>query len=549
LLVLILDEKKLLLSGMTLPKAEAQVELGGLAEQLRTQFRNGVTRSHSWRIKQLHALRQAIVEREQAILEALAADLGKSAAESQLTELQPALQEIALALKGLPLWASPRVIEPVVTPWYLTPAFWLRRVWRALLPRALGGLQPVASYGGATIATTLEKRYVLPEPRGVALIITAWNYPLLLPVWHMTSAIAAGNCMVVKPSEVAPVTAKLLAGLVQTYMDTACIRVVLGDASTTQQLLQLETDSPVELSYRDWTRVRAWDIVHFTGGWRVGRCIATACAQQLIPCVLELGGKNPLIIDVKSLGKQGLSRAARMAAWAKLLNAGQTCIAPDYVLLVGASADQVSDFVEQLRLSVESFYGVPVDESVYYPRIVNATHTRRLANLLKETKGSILFGGACNESDRFLHPTIVCDVAMDDVLMAEEIFGPIMPILQPCTDVDCALRIVQTLPSPLVIYLLSRETMIIRRFERETSSGTLVVNDLLSQVISPGLPFGGVATSGLDKSKGQAGFDAFSHLKSVLQKPLWIEAMTTDRYHPLSDRKVQRLRALVSLPK
>ncbi|KAF6004028.1 hypothetical protein F1559_000346 [Cyanidiococcus yangmingshanensis] len=342
---------------MRVPAAIGPTETSTLGAQLRMRFQSGVTRSQTWRRRQLIALQRAIAEQEEAIVEALASDLGKSAAESKLTELEPALLEITLTLQSFTLWAAPRVIEPVVTPWYMAPAYWLRRVWRALLPRALGGLQPVGGYGGAALATVLERRYVVPEPLGVALIITAWNYPLLLPVWHMTSAIAAGNCVVVKPSEHAPATAKLLADLVHTYLDRDCIRVVLGDASVAQQLLTFQTETHEDVSFQAWAQARPWDVVHFTGGWRIGRQIALACAQQLIPCILELGGKNPLVIDATSLTERDLGRVARMTAWAKFLNAGQTCIAPDYVLMCGASAGQEAFFIEQLRQSIEGFYG------------------------------------------------------------------------------------------------------------------------------------------------------------------------------------------------
>jgi aldehyde dehydrogenase (NAD+) len=520
---------------------EVRAELG-------EAFRSGATRSLRWRAAQLEALKQALVEQERAIIAALADDLGKSAEESQLTELQPALQELALALGNLKLWAGPRTVEPCLAPKYLAPWFWLQRVWRAVLPRVLGGGNPpVASYGGVALATILERRWVVPEPLGVVLIITAWNYPLLLAIWHMTSAIAAGNCVVLKPSERAPATAKLLAELVRTYLDARCIRVVLGDASTVRRLLHLDTECPADVAFRVWAQQRPFDAVHFTGGWRIGREIARACAAYLIPCTLELGGKNPLVVDCASLSERDLARVARTTAWAKLLNVGQTCIAPDYVVLCGADRAQEAFFIEELWKSIEAFYGRPVENSTTFPRIVSKAHTARLAGLLQQSRGEVVFGGTHRENDCFFTPTIVRNVTLDDALMAEEIFGPILVVLQPCADTEQALEVIGSLPSPLVVYLMSRDAAVVQRFERASTSGSLVVNDLLGQVISPGLPFGGVGASGYGKSKGQAGFDAFSNLKSVLCKPIWIERIASARYHPLTATKISRFRRLIAL--
>ncbi|KAK4536537.1 hypothetical protein CDCA_CDCA08G2562 [Cyanidium caldarium] len=515
---------------------------------LRKTFWSGHTLSLAWRREQLRALHRMVEENRQEWCAALREDLGKSVCESLICEIEVGLQDVALALRCLPEWAGRRRVVAAAGRWWLPPPRWMARLAHALAPwwGGSGASEAPAGIGGTSIASLIEDRYVQAQPLGVVLIMTAWNYPLALAMWHLTSALAAGNCVVLKPSEQAPATAQLLQRLMDKYLDRQAVRVVLGDAAVAKALLHVAGEPAP--SSADVLSACRWDLVHFTGGWRIARQVSRACAETLTPCVLELGGKNPVVVDAGSLSPQALGRVARIIMWSKLINAGQTCLAADYALLVGADAAATARFSEQLAAAAVAMYGERPLDNADYPRIVSTSHVRRVAQLLKETGGTVVHGGECLEAQRYVQPTIVSNVSADDALMQEEIFGPVLPLLSGCADVEAAMQLLQQRAHPLVLYAFSSAPHFVQRLETHIASGALVVNDIMSQATSPGLPFGGVGLSGHGNSRGQAGFDAFSHLRSVLKKSLWSERLASDRYAPFTESGAQHVTSLVHVP-
>ena len=341
-------------------------EVAQLVERLRKSFDSGVTRPAEWRINQLRQLARMIEDEEPTFLAALKSDLGKSEFEGWLAETGFVLNEVKVAIKDLRRWMRPRrVSAPIV-------------------------VQP----GKATI---------YPEPLGVALIISPWNYPFQLVVSPLVGALAAGNCVVLKPSEVAPATSAALAALLPKYLDQDCVAVVEGGVPETTSLL-----------------AQRFDHVFYTGNGTVGRIVMEAAAKHLTPVVLELGGKSPCIVD----RDVDLEVTARRIAWGKFFNAGQTCVAPDYVLVHESMHKQ---FLDKLAATIREFYGDDPQKSPDYGRIVNARHHKRLSALLES--GKIFVGGKTDVADRYIAPTVLTDVSPDSAVMSEEIFGPILPVL------------------------------------------------------------------------------------------------------------------------
>jgi aldehyde dehydrogenase (NAD+) len=418
----------------------------------RSAFADGRTRAMEWRHRQLHGLLDLIREAEDDLLRALAADLGKPAVEGWATDLGVTAAEIRHIHKHVDEWARPRRVRVGLT-------------------------------------SRPGKGVLAPEPLGVALIIAPWNYPVQLVLAPLAAALAAGNAAVVKPSELAPATSEALARLLPRYLDPEAVRVVEGDAAVSSALLE-----------------ERFDHVFFTGSTRVGRIVAEAAARHLTPTVLELGGKSPTIVDASA----DLEVTARRIAWGKFLNAGQTCIAPDYVL-VHRSLQQ--PLVDGIRTAVREFYGDDPRRSADYARIVNHQHLRRLEALLAGDGG-----GAVVAADRYVAPTVLLDPDPASGVMQEEIFGPILPVLS-VDSLDEAIAFVTARPKPLALYAFAEDDLAVDRVVAETSSGGVCVNHTLVHISDPALPFGGVGPSGSGRYHGRAGFDAFSNTKSVLLKP------------------------------
>ncbi|MBM4359171.1 MAG: aldehyde dehydrogenase family protein [Deltaproteobacteria bacterium] len=463
------------------PKAQlATVDVGRLVAQLRDVFESGRTKTYAWRTGQLEALGRMLAENEREILDALRSDVGKPALEAYTAEVAYTAGEAAHARKSLRGWMKPeRVSTPVIS-------------------------QPGTSR-------------IHREPLGVALIIGPWNYPFQLVMGPLVGAIAAGNCVVLKPSEVAPAVSALVAKLVPKYLDTDCIAVVEGGVPETTALLE-----------------QRFDHIFYTGNGTVGRVVMAAAAKHLTPVTLELGGKSPCIVD----RDVDLEVAAKRIAWGKFFNAGQTCVAPDYLLVHESVHDRL---LQLLTRTVREFYGADPKASPDFGRIVNARHHQRLMKLLPGS-GSVVVGGEGDEAARYLAPTILKDVPPDSPVMAGEIFGPILPVIK-VNSIDEAMRFINARPKPLALYVYSTSDQVQQRVLDGTSSGGAVLNHCWLHLAVPGLPFGGVGESGMGAYHGKLSFETFSHRKAVLRKPTSIDPPIM--YPPYTDSKEAWLRRLL----
>jgi aldehyde dehydrogenase (NAD+) len=358
------------------------------------------------------------------------------------------------------------------------------------------------------------RAWVLYDPLGVVLIIGPWNYPLYLSLAPLVAAVAAGNCAVLKPSELAPATSALLASLVPEYLDAEAVRVVEGDASTTQELLS-----------------QGFDHALFTGGTEIGKKIMAAAAPTLTPVTLELGGKSPVIVAADA----DIDVAARRIAWIKLLNSGQTCIAPDYVL-----ADQriVDELVDKIVDDIREFRSAERDPSL---RIVNQRQFDRLAALISTTDGKVVTGGRSDSSTLRIEPTVIVNPSPDDGVMADEIFGPILPVLS-VESLEQAAEFVNARPKPLALYVFTSSKEQARGLIDRIPSGGAVINQIAMHCLVPSLPFGGVGASGMGDYHGRRGFEALSHRRAVLSKPSKPDPRLV--YPPYSDRAFKIMRRL-----
>ena len=448
---------------------------------LRRLFESGATRSEAWRRAQLRGLGAFLREREQEIGEAVFADLGKPVAETWLTETGYLRSEIRYALRHLRSWMRPKKVG---VPLHYQPA-------RAFVER---------------------------EPLGVVLVIGAWNYPLQLCLAPLVGALAAGNCAVVKPSELAPTTSALLASELASYVDPQAVRVVEGDAACSARLLE-----------------HRFDHIFFTGSRRTGQAVMEAAARHLRPVTLELGGKCPVIVTEKA----DLRIAARRIVWAKFLNAGQTCVSPDYLLVHHSVEERLLALMKE---ALANFYGPDFRSSAHYGRIVDLRNVRRLAALQRE--GDLVAGGASDEASRYIEPTIVRNVLLDSELMTEEVFGPVLPV-RTFSSISEASGVVASLPDPLAVYLFSRDSGEQRELMRLTRSGTVCCNDLLFQASVSGLPFGGRGMSGMGRYHGKAGFDTFTAERAILQRSGFPDPDL--RYPPYSAGRFGLLKRIVNI--
>ncbi|KAL1919513.1 uncharacterized protein VTP21DRAFT_2206 [Calcarisporiella thermophila] len=447
-------------------------DLAKIHERVTKSFKSGKTRSFASRKKQLLNLYKLIDENQDLICDALNKDLHKPRPEALITEINPTKSEIALAHSSFEKWALPEKVSPGV-------------------------------------ALMRDTAMIRSEPKGVVLIIGPWNYPVYLLLCPLAGAIAAGNTVILKQSEVTPHTSATITVLIQRYLDPDVVQCVNGGPEETQELLKLR-----------------FDHIFFTGSGVIGRHIMKAAAEHLCPVTLELGGKSPCIVSKDA----DLKIAAKRIAWGKLLNAGQTCIAPDYILCEQAT---LGPLVDALKESFEGFFnGKESKQSPDYGRVVNERHWDRLNSWLKESRGKIVIGGQTDRSDCFIAPTVVVDVSPNDKLMQEEIFGPLLPIIT-VPNMDAAIDYVNQRDQPLVCYVFG-DHKFINRVADETRSGGFVGNDCLIHIAISSLPFGGVGPSGTGAYHGKASFDTFSHRRSVLVRNLnkVEEALSKGRYPP-----------------
>ncbi|MEH2154713.1 aldehyde dehydrogenase [Nostoc sp.] len=432
--------------------------IGNIIETQRDFFQTGKTKDVNFRIEQLKSLKQAIIEHEKSIVEALQADLHKPEVETYITEIS-VVKEIDYTIKHLQNWSKPK---KAAVSW------------------------DFFSYSAK----------IYPEPLGVVLIIGPWNYPFQLIISPLIGAIAAGNCAIIKPSEIASHTSDVIAKIIAKHFDPAYLAVVEGGVEASQKLL-----------------AEKFDHIFFTGGTAVGKIIMAAAAKYLTPVTLELGGKSPCIVDTDI----NLEHTVRRITWGKFINAGQTCIAPDY-LLVNKTIKK--DLIDGLEKSLKEFYGDNPVNSPDYARIISQKHFERLVSFLKD--GKVVIGGENQPSERYIAPTLIDNVSLEDSVMQEEIFGPILPIIE-YTDIAEAIALINSRPKPLALYLFSQDKSLQKLVLQETSSGGVCINDTVMQVGVSSLPFGGVGDSGIGNYHGKASFDTFSHKKSVLQNSFWLD--------------------------
>ena len=420
----------------------------------KTFFSSGTTKDIKFRIETLKALRTEIENRTEEICKALHADLGKSKTEAYITEVGIVLSELNKMIKKTPAWARPR---KVATPMFVLPA----------------------------------KSRIEPEPYGTTLIISPWNYPFQLLFNPIIGAVAAGNTVVCKPSEFVPQTTAISKEIIEKIFDPRHVSCVLGGIPESTALL-----------------AERWDYVFFTGSPKVGKIVYKAAAEHLTPVTLELGGKSPCIIDKTA----NLDTTASRIIFGKYINCGQTCIAPDYLFVHEDIKDKL---IEKLKAKVKDFYGTDPQKSEDYGRIVNERHFDRVVHLIDESK--VVFGGETDRVDKYIAPTFIDGVTKDDVIMQEEIFGPLLPILT-WNNLEEVKNFINDYEKPLVLYYFSKNKSNVEYILTHCSSGDACINDCLVQNANDNLPFGGVGESGIGSYHGKFSFDTFSHMKGVVYK-------------------------------
>ena len=438
---------------------------------LRETFNSGATRSIDWRLTQLSQLEKMIVEHREQIHAALKSDLGKCDFEANIAETSVIENDIQYIRKHLKRWMRPRrVPSPMLT--------WPARSW------------------------------IQPEPLGVICVLGAYNYPFNLLVRPLLAAIAAGNCAVVKPSEIASATSQWLMEYLPKYLDPSAVICVEGDGEVAASLL-----------------THRFDHIFYTGSGTIGKKVLAAAAPHLTPVTLELGGKSPCLVDDTC----DIEMTARRIVWSKWLNAGQTCIAPDYVMVHQSKA---SALIDAIKHTLVKFYGNNAEKSADYGRVISQKQQKRLVSLLKDQ--NIIWGGQHNDESRYLAPTLVLAPDPKSSLMKEEIFGPILPII-PVNNVDDMVTFVKAGDKPLATYCYSRDSQFQERVVTEISAGNMCINDGMMFMANHELPFGGVGDSGMGRYAGKFGFDTFSHQKSVMKRYFAFDVPV--RYPPFTQKK------------
>lgn len=441
-----------------------------ILDKQRAYFRDGHTKSLDFRIKQLETLKTLLKENEEELMNAVYEDFKKPPFETFGTEIGLIINEINFALKNIEKWVRPQSVP-------------------------------------SSLVNFPSKNYILKEPYGNVLIIAPWNYPIQLCLLPLVGALAAGNTAVIKPSELTTQTSAVLEKLIATYFNPEVATVVLGGVETSSELLELP-----------------FNYIFFTGSTRVGKIIMQSAAKRLIPVTLELGGKTPCIVDETA----DLEISAKRIVWGKFVNAGQTCVAPDYLLVQDTIRDE---FLDHLKTAIVSLYGEDPARSDDFTRIINNEHFERLAALLHD--GTTVIGGETDASQCYIAPTVLSEITWNDPIMKDEIFGPILPVLT-FSDVDDAIAQILQTTRPLALYLFTSKDATEKKVLEQVSFGGGAINDTIAQLGNHHLSFGGVGASGFGSYHGKASFDSFSHQKSIMKKNFLVDIPL--RYAPYDDK-------------
>jgi len=450
-----------------------------LVDQQKAYFNSNATKSINFRIEQLKKLRSIIQAHEKELIETIHKDFQKGAFNAFLTEFGGLYKNLNQAIKDIKKWSKAR--------------------------RAPTDL---INFPG--------RSYIIPEPLGVCLVISSWNYPINLSMVPAIAALAAGNTVVIKPSELTSHTSKLLSNMIKTNFDPSYLTVVEGGVEETTDLL-----------------AQNFDKIFFTGSSPVGKIVYQAAAKNLIPVTLELGGKSPVIIAPDA----NIKICVKRLVWAKFINAGQTCIAPDYVF-VHETIEKV--FLNELKKEIEACQYSLSNQN--YAQVISEKHFIRLTNLIEPEK--VLVGGKHDKFNRYIAPTVLANVSEYDNVMQDEIFGPILPVLT-YTDIDHVILFIKSRPKPLSLYLFTENESLSKKIISEVSFGGGIVNDALTHFVNDNLPFGGVGNSGIGSYHGEAGFRSFSHYKGIIKKPTWFEFPL--KYYPYHNWKFWMIKRALGL--
>ncbi|XP_042517532.1 aldehyde dehydrogenase family 3 member H1-like [Macadamia integrifolia] len=455
-----------------------------LVKELRGTFYTGKTKSYEWRVAQIKSILKMLTDKERDIIEAIHKDLSKPEAEAYVAEISMSKSSCNHTLKDLKHWMKPEKAQTSFT----------------------------------TFPSSAE---IVPEPFGVVLVIAPWNYPLLLAIDPVIGAIASGNAVVLKPSEIAPATSSFFGKYLEEYVDSSAIRVVEGAIDETTALLE-----------------QKWDKIFYTGNGKVGRIVMAAAAKHLTPVVLELGGKSPAVVD-SNINLMVAARRMVSGKWGS--NNGQTCVSPDYIITTKTFAPTL---IDALKHALEEFFGKDPLQSKDISRIVSSNHYARLSKYLDEDKVSnkIIHGGQRDEKQLKISPTILLDVPEDSRIMNEEIFGPLLPIVT-VDRVEDSFDFINSRSKPLAAYLFTNDKKLQEEFVRMISAGGMLINDTILHLANPSLPFGGVGESGTGSYHGKFSFEAFSHKKAVMYRGFGGDASA--RYPPYTPRKQSLVRALL----
>lgn len=440
--------------------------ISSLLSEQRTFFKSQKTKDVYFRLEKLKALKIEVLDNEQAIYDALKKDFNKSEFEAFISEFGIVISELNLVIKNLKKWTKPKRIK-------------------------------------SSMLTFPSKDYIYKEPYGTVLIIAPWNYPFLLALEPVIMAIAAGNTVVLKPSELTTNTSAIITAIIEKVFNKKHIASIEGGVDASTELL-----------------ANTWDYIFFTGSVSVGKIIAKVAAEHLTPVTLELGGKSPCIID----DTIDVKLVARRLVWGKFLNAGQTCISPDYLIV---KSNIKKALTEALKKQITKCYGEHPKQSKDLPRIINRKNTERLANIINDSE--VIFGGEIDIQNNYIGPTLINEPSLDNKVMQDEIFGPVLPILSYDSDQDLE-RIIWNYEKPLSLYVFSNDDSFSKKIINKYSFGGGVINDVLIHFGNHRLPFGGVGTSGMGAYHGKLGFDMFSHNKSIVKRGNWTDPSI--RYAP-----------------
>lgn len=449
------------------------MNISQIVENQRKFYNSNITKDVDYRIKALKKLKEVIIKNEEYITEALKKDLNKSSFESYMCEIGMALNAIAYTLKNIRKWTKIKKVK-------------------------------------ANLANFPAKSFIIPESYGVTLIISPWNYPFLLSVEPLVSAIAAGNTAIIKPSEYSPNTSKMLVDIISETFESEYVAVIEGGIEESNELLN-----------------QKFDYIFYTGGTAVGKIVMEKAAKNLTPVTLELGGKSPCIVDESA----NIDLAAKRIVFGKILNAGQTCVSPDYVL-VNSKVKQ--ELIINIKKYIKEFLGENPIQNEDYPKIINEKHFERITGLLENE--NIIYGGKVDKALLKIEPTLIDNQKLESTIMNEEIFGPILPIIS-FEKIDEVIQIINKKEKPLALYLFTNDKKVENRILKEISFGGGCINDTIMHLASETLPFGGVGNSGMGAYHGKYGFDTFTHYKSILKKSNLIDVPM--RYHKYTDKKLK----------